>query len=408
MNQQEISLGLRANWIQFSWLVLVNGLVGAMIGLERSLMPAFAKEVFQLDAHTAMLSFIAVFGLSKAMANYMSGKWANALGRKRLLVLGWILALPVPLIFIMATEWYQIGLANVLLGISQGLTWSSTVVMKIDLVGEKNRGLALGINESAGYLAVGGMAFLTSWMAEHWGIRPYPFYLGFGLAWIGLGLSWWVIKDTFKHTQKEGEENIAPNLKSVFWETSLTHKTLSAVTWAGLVNNLNDGMMWGLFPVLLAHLAYSQTDIGWLVAIYPVVWGLGQLFTGALADRWNVKWMLVAGMVMQGLAILMLVMVASPWLLAAASVVLGLGTAMVYPTFMKVIAQETHPNHRAEAFGAYRWWRDIGYVVGAILSGVLADLWNISLAITAVGLLTLGAAAILGLRMKSDGNNLRN
>jgi MFS family permease len=400
MNPKEVSLGLAVNWVQFSWLVLVNGLVGAMIGLERSLMPAFAKDVFHLNAHTAMLSFIAVFGLSKAVANYMSGKWANLMGRKWLLVGGWVLAVPVPLVFIFADHWYQIVLANVLLGLSQGLTWSSTVVMKIDLVGEKNRGLALGINESAGYVAVGGMAFLTSWLAEQWGIRPYPFYLGLGVAWLGLGLSWWFVRDTRLHVQKEAKESKEKTVKSIFWDTSLRHKTLSAVTWAGFINNLNDGMMWGLFPVLLAGLAYSQIDIGWLTAIYPMVWGLGQLFTGYLADHWNVKRLMVTGMGLQGVAILTLVFATSDVELIVASTGLGLGTALVYPTFMKVIAQETHPNHRAEAFGAYRWWRDIGYVAGALLSGVLADVWNIHLSIGAVGMLTLMAAFMLVFRVK--------
>ncbi len=402
MNPKEVSLGLAVNWVQFSWLVLVNGLVGAMIGLERSLMPAFAKEVFHLDAHTAMLSFIAVFGLSKAVANYMSGKWANLMGRKRLLVGGWMLAVPVPLVFIFADHWYQIVLANVLLGLSQGLTWSSTVVMKIDLVGDKNRGLALGINESAGYVAVGGMAFLTSWLADNWGIRPYPFYVGLGVAWLGLGLSWWFVKDTRSHVQKEAKESKAETIKSIFWDTSLRHKTLSAVTWAGFVNNLNDGMMWGLFPVLLAGLAFSQTDIGWLTAIYPMVWGLGQLFTGYLADHLNVKRLMVLGMGLQGVAILALGFATSEIALIVASAGLGLGTAFVYPTFMKVITQETHPNHRAEAFGAYRWWRDIGYVAGALLSGVLADVWNIHLSIGAVGLLTLMAAFMLVIRVKNQ------
>lgn len=402
MSQKEVILGLRENWVQFSWLVLVNGLVGAMIGLERSLMPAFAHEVFHLDAHTAMLSFIAVFGLSKAVANYMSGKWADRIGRKGLLLWGWMLALPVPLVFIFADHWYQIVLANVLLGLSQGLTWSSTVVMKIDLVGEKNRGLALGINESAGYVAVGGMAFLTSWLADNWGIRPYPFYVGLGVAWLGLGLSWWFIKDTRSHVQKEAKESKAEKVKSIFWDTSLRHKTLSAVTWAGFVNNLNDGMMWGLFPVLLAGLAFSQTEIGWLTAIYPMVWGLGQLFTGYLADHLNVKRLMVLGMGLQGVAILALGFATSEIALIVASAGLGLGTAFVYPTFMKVIAQETHPNHRAEAFGAYRWWRDIGYVAGAMLSGVLADVWNIHLSIGAVGLLTLMAAFMLVIRVKNQ------
>lgn len=399
MRNEKITLGLRENWVQFLWLVLINGLVGGMIGLERSLMPALASQEFHLDAHTAMLSFIAVFGLSKAFANYMSGKWANILGKKRLLVMGWIVALPVPLIFIFADHWYQIGIANLLLGISQGLTWSSTVVMKIDLVGEKNRGLALGINESAGYLAVGGVAFLTSWMAEAYGLRPYPFYLGLGIAWLGLGLSWWLVRDTQAHVQQEARTSTAQSMHSVFWETSLRHKNLSAVTWAGLINNLNDGMMWGLFPVLLAQLAFSQTDIGGLTAIYPMVWGLSQLFTGVLSDRWNVKRMLVAGMGLQGAAILWINVADSATAFAWASVGLGLGTAFVYPTFMKVIAQETHPNHRAEAFGAYRWWRDIGYVAGALVSGFLADIWNVSTSIGAVGIITLAAAVMLGLRM---------
>lgn len=393
-------LGLKENWQQFSLLVLVNVFVGGMVGLERSILPQLAEQEFQLAAKTAILSFIVVFGITKALTNYFTGTLANRWGRKNLLILGWIFALPVPLLLMYAPNWSWVILANVFLGINQGLAWSSTVVMKIDLVGPKNRGFAMGINEAAGYMAVGAVAYLSASIANAYGVRPYPFYIGIVLAIFGLLSSIFLIKDTRSFVQLEGEESKAPLLKNIFSETSWKHPNLGAISQGGLVNNLNDGMIWGLFPILLISKGFTASELAQIIAIYPMVWGLSQLFTGKLADRYAKKSLLFWGMFLQGLAILGFIWAQSFAAFAMLSVFLGLGTAVVYPTFLAAIADNTHPSQRAQSIGVYRLWRDLGYAVGALLTGILADLWTINTAIFAIGGLTILSALVIQLRMR--------
>ena len=395
--------GLRENWKQFTLLVIINAFVGGMVGLERSILPELAEADFGIAARSALLSFIVVFGVAKAVTNYYTGAFANTLGRKNLLVIGWALALPVPVLLIYAPNWNWVLGANLLLGISQGLTWSSTVVMKIDLAGPRNRGLAMGLNESAGYLAVGLVAFLTGWIASEYGLRPYPFYLGIGFAVIGLLSSWLLVNDTRGHVQSESQTSTVKKLRHIFKETSWTHPNLGSVTQAGLINNLNDGMIWGLLPVLLAARGFDLLTVGELVAIYPVVWGIGQLVTGKLADILPVKGMLFWGMLGQGLAIAGLLLAQSYWHFALLGVLLGVGTAVVYPTFLAAIAGQTHPGQRAQSIGVFRLWRDLGYAVGALLTGVLADFFGVETSILLTGALTVLSALVIALRMRAPG-----
>jgi MFS family permease len=399
MGQQQVQLGLKQNWQQFTLLVVVNGFVGGMLGMERSIFPQFAEQIFGIASKTAILSFIIAFGLSKAFANYFAGKMANRYGRRKLLLLGWWLALPVPFVLMFAPSWNWVVAANVLLGMSQGLAWSSTVVMKIDLVGEKNRGLAMGLNEFAGYVALALVAFLTGYVANRYGLTPYPFYIGVVIAVLGLFTSWLWVKDTTSFVQQEGSTDASPLLSHVFRETTFQNKTLSSVTQAGLVNNLNDGMIWGLLPMVLLALHYNQQHIGIITAIYPGVWGLGQLFTGKMSDHFSKKAMLFWGMLIQGVAILLLPTSSSFYVLAGLSALLGLGTALVYPTFLATIAQVTHPKQRAESIGTFRLWRDLGYALGAILSGITADVFGIQYAIYLIGAITLLSAIIIKWRM---------
>lgn len=396
-----VKLGLRENWKQFTILVVINALVGGMVGLERSILPGIAEQDFDLTAKSAILSFIVVFGISKAITNYYAGILASRFGRKKLLVAGWMAGIPVPLILMFATGWNGIIAANVLLGINQGLTWSSTVVMKIDLVGPKERGLAMGINESAGYLAVGATAFLTGWIASESGLRPYPFYLGLFFVIAGLFGSLLLVKDTTHHVELENESTTIPVLRNVFLDTSWRQPTLGAITQAGLVNNLNDGMIWGLLPLLLKHKGFSLTQIGSIVAIYPVVWGLLQLGTGKLADVWNKKDMLIGGMLLQGMAIISMVWAFSFNAFIVLSILLGLGTALVYPTFLAAITQNTTPQQRAGSIGVFRLWRDLGYALGALLTGAIADRFGMVEAIGWTGTITLLSAVIILVRMKS-------
>lgn len=393
-------LGLKENWQQFSLLVLVNAFVGGMVGMERSILPHLAENEFHLAAKTAILSFIVVFGITKALTNYFAGTLANKFGRKNLLIYGWLFALPVPLILIYAPNWSWIIVANVFLGINQGLAWSSTVVMKIDLVGPKNRGLAMGINEAAGYLAVGAVAYLSASFANQYGLRPYPFYIGILLSILGLLTSIFFIKDTRGFVQLESEQSSIPLLSNVLKETTWKNPNLGSISQGGLVNNLNDGMIWGLFPILLLSKGFSTNELATIIAIYPSVWGLSQLFTGKLADHFAKKALLFWGMFVQGLAILGLVWAQSFFAFAALSVVLGLGTAVVYPTFLAAIADNTHPSQRAQSIGVYRLWRDLGYAVGALLTGILADIWSLDTAIYAIGLLTILSALVILVRMK--------
>jgi len=397
--ENNIKLGLKENWLQFTILVIVNAFVGGMVGLERTIFPKFAEIEFGVASKTAILSFIVAFGITKAITNYFTGKLANRIGRKNLLVIGWLFALPVPLILIYAPSWNWVIFANILLGINQGLTWSSTVVMKIDLVGEKDRGLAMGINEFAGYFAVGVVAFFTGIIAQKYGVTPYPFYLGIGIAIIGLLLSILFVNDTRKFVHKEQENTQVASLENVFIQTSFKDKTLSSITQAGMVNNLNDGMIWGLLPILLISLNYDTKSIGIIAAIYPSVWGIGQLITGKMADIYSKKAMLFWGMLAQGIAILLIPFFTSFYQLAIIASILGLGTALVYPTFLSAIADATHPHQRAESIGVFRLWRDLGYAIGAILSGIIADLYGVQYAVLTIGVITILSSVVIKLRM---------
>lgn len=398
------ALGLRANLGQFLLLVLVNAFVGAMVGMERSILPSLATERYGLVAATAILSFIVAFGSAKAITNYATGVLADRLGRKRLLVVGWIVAAPVPFMLIWAPTWTWVLVANVLLGISQGLTWSTTVVMKIDLVGPRQRGLAMGLNEFAGYLAVGLSALATGVVAERYGLVPEPFYLGIGYVVIGLLLSALLVRDTKGHVALESREgfDLAQRPASVFRHTSFTDRNLSASVQAGFVNNLNDGMAWGLFPVLYAASGLDLATIGTLAATYPATQGVLQLATGAWSDRVGRKPLIVAGMLLQALALGYTAGSASTAHFAAAAVLLGAGTALVYPTLIAAISDAAAPHWRASAVGIYRFWRDAGYPIGALLSAAIADFVGIEEAILTVAALTALSGIVVALRMRES------
>ncbi len=398
--EQPSILGLRQNLPQFILLIVVNAFVGAMIGIERSIFPEFAAFKFNIHSTAIILSFIVIFGFSKAIANYFSGYLAAKYTRKKVLLLGWILALPVPLIFIYAPSWNWIIFANVLLGIHQGFAWSSTVVMKIDLVGQQNRGLAMGLNEFAGYIAVALMAFFTAYIADRFGIFPFPFYLGLAVAVVGLLITWIFVKDTsgFVVTESLITSNI-PRLKNIFTATSFTNKNLSSVTQAGLVNNLNDGMVWGLLPIILIQKQFTLMDIGIITSIYPAVWGLSQIITGKLADHIAKKQLLFWGMLLQAVAIAYLILASSYFQMVLVSVFLGIGTAMVYPTFLATISDYTHALDRAKSLGIFRFWRDSGYAIGAIITGFTADYFGASTSILIIAILTLFSAIFIKIRM---------
>ena len=393
-------LGLKENWRQFTLLVIVNAFVGGMVGLERTIIPQVAAADFGIAAKTAILSFIVVFGLVKAVTNYYTGTLANRFGRKNLLVSGWLLALPVPLLLIYAPSWNWIIAANIFLGVSQGLTWSSTVVMKIDLVGDKHRGFAMGLNEFAGYVALAAVALLTGWLASVYGLRPYPFYVGIGLAVVGLLISWFWIRDTNQHVNLEAGSSTVPLLKNIFWNTTWGHRNLGSVTQAGLVNNLNDGMVWGLLPLLLNARGFDLHQTGLVVATYPAVWGIGQLYAGKLADRFCKKNLLFIGMLLQGLALLMMVNARSMADFMALSSLLGVGTALVYPTFLAAISDYTHPTQRANSLGVFRLWRDLGYALGALLTGLLADRFGLTAPVLTIGILTIASSFVIKWRMR--------
>lgn len=395
----EVKLGLKENWQQFSLLVVINAFVGGMVGLERSILPRLASEEFQIASHTAIFSFIIVFGIVKAITNFFAGHLANSVGRRRLLIYGWLFAIPIPFLLMWAPSWNWIILANVLLGINQGLAWSSTVTMKIDLVGDKQRGLAMGINEFAGYLSIGLIALLTAWIAETYGIRPYPFYVGILFVVLGLFFSFLWVKDTSHFVQTAASSSTIELLKNRFWDTSLLNRNLGSITQAGLVNNMNDGMIWGLFPILLAAKGFTLAEIGFITALYPMVWGIAQLGTGSLSDFLCQKDLLFIGMLFQGMAILGLLYVDSFLAFATLSFALGLGTALVYPTFLASIAENTHPNDRAASLGIFRFWRDLGYAWGAILTGILADYFEFNVSILVIGCLTLLSAGVVKTRM---------
>ena len=399
----DIRLGLRENLAQFCLLVGVNALVGGMIGQERTVLPLLATEEFGLTAFTSTLTFIAAFGIVKAITNFFAGTLSDRYGRKPVLVAGWLVGLPVPLLIIWGPTWAWIVAANVLLGINQGLTWSTTVIMKIDLAGPARRGLAMGLNEAAGYGAVAGTALATGLIAEEWGLRPGPFFLGLAYAALGLGLSSVVVRETRRHAELEGIGHVggAGGLTTgqVFALTSFRERALSSASQAGLVNNLNDGLAWGLFPLYFAAQGLSVGSIGVLVAAYPAVWGFGQILTGPLSDRWGRKWLIAGGMWAQAVAIALVAVSSSfgSWL--AAIVLLGAGTAMVYPTLLAAIGDVAHPRWRASAVGVYRLWRDGGFAVGALLGGLVADAYSIEAAIWAVAVLTAASGGVVAVRM---------
>ena len=400
-----VRLGLGPNLAQFSLLVAVNAFVGAMIGLERTILPAIAEQEFHLAARAAVLSFIVVFGMTKALTNYFAGRLSDAVGRKRVLVVGWLVALPVPFVLMWAPSWGWILAANVLLGVSQGLTWSTTVIMKIDLAGPARRGFAMGLNEFAGYGAVALSALATGYVASRYGLRPEPFYLGVGFAVIGTLLSIALVRETHAHARHEAKNQAtqpvgAPSQREIFLRTSFSDRELSSISQAGLVNNLNDGMAWGLFPLFYASANLSLERIGWLAAIYPAVWGIGQLFTGALSDRLGRKWLIASGMWVQAAGIVLIVMSSQFAGFALGAVLLGAGTAMVYPTLLAAIADVAHPSWRASAVGVYRLWRDLGYAIGALLAGITADALGIDAAIWLVAGVTFASGLVVAARMR--------
>ncbi len=404
-----IVLGLRANWEQFTLLVVVNAFVGAMVGLERTVVPLIAEHDFGLVARSVILSFLVSFGIVKALANLLAGRFSDRIGRKRILLLGWLAGLPVPLLLIGAPSWGWVVFANVLLGINQGLCWSTTVIMKIDLVGPKQRGLAMGLNEFAGYVAVSLSAFGTGYLAAHFGLRPAPFLPGIAFATLGFLLSLFFVGETQSHAQQEArlvpsvpnegnkgnEGTQGKSFAEILLLTSWRDRALFAASQAGMVNNLNDGMVWGLVPIFLAGAGLSLEQVGIIAGIYPGVWGISQLFMGALSDRWGRKWMIVAGMWVQaiGIALFVIGRIFLIWL--GGAILLGIGTALVYPTLLAAVSDVAHPDWRATAVGVYRLWRDGGYAVGALLSGLLADWLGIPIAIAAIGALTFISGVIV-------------
>ena len=401
-----VRLGLRENWRHFSLLVLVNAFVGGMVGLERTVVPLIGAEEFRIASTTIVVSFIVSFGLVKAVANLVSGHLADIWGRRSMLIAGWLVGLPVPFMIAWAPGWGWVIAANVLLGVNQGFAWSMTVIMKVDLVGPRSRGLAVGLNEFAGYLAVGVTAFLTGYLAAQYGLRPVPIYLGIGYAVLGLALSVLLVRDTRGHVALEAGMGHATEQRLSFWQifrrTSFGDRNLFAASQAGLVNNLNDGMSWGIFPLFFAGFGLGVERIGILKAVYPAAWGILQMLTGPLSDRWGRKGLIVAGMWVQAIGLVMTALTQSFgwWLLA--SILLGVGTAMVYPTLIASVSDASHPAWRARSLSVYRFWRDLGYAIGALSAGIIADLFGAAAAIVAIGLLTFASGTVAAIAMKEE------
>ncbi|WP_405810412.1 MFS transporter [Streptomyces sp. NBC_00210] len=403
-----IRLGLRANLAQFSLLVVVSALVGGMLGQERTVLPLLADDVFHLSAYTSALTYILAFGATKAVTNFFAGTWSDRYGRKPVLIAGWLIALPIPAMLAWGPSWGWIIAANVLLGINQGLTWSTTVIMKIDLVGPERRGLAMGFNEAAGYVAVAATAVATGAIAEHAGLRPEPFLLGAAYIVLALGLSTLAVRETRDHARFEAARHVTPvgsehdgelTTGQIARLTSLSDKALSAASQAGMVNNLNDALAWGIFPLLFAAHGLSIAEIGILAALYPAVWGAGQMLTGWWSDRIGRKHLITAGMLLQAAAIALVAAGTTFGVWATAQVLLGIGTALVYPTLLAVIGDVAHPAWRARAVGVYRLWRDGGFAVGALLAGVLADAFSLTTAIWAIAALTAASGLVVAVRM---------
>jgi MFS family permease len=401
-----IRLGLRENWRQFSLLALINLFVGGMVGLERTVVPLIGAEEFKIASTTIVVSFIVSFGVVKALANLVSGHLADRHGRKPMLVLGWLVGLPAPFMIAWGPSWGWIVAANALLGINQGFAWSMTVIMKVDLVGPKSRGLAVGLNEFAGYISVGLTAFLTGYIAQRYGLRPQPFYLGIGYAALGLVLSLLLVRDTRHHVGLEVAHHAAASEAIAFWEVfrraSFGDRNLFAASQAGLVNNLNDGMSWGIFPLFFAGFGLGVEKIGILKAIYPAVWGVLQTVTGPLSDRWGRKGLIVAGMWVQAIGLFLTAAMHGFGWWFLASVLLGLGTAMVYPTLIASVSDASHPSWRARSLSVYRFWRDLGYAIGALSAGIMADLFGAAWAIAAIGLLTFLSGVVVAMTMNEQ------
>lgn len=404
--RQEPVLGLAENWRQFSLLVLVTAFVGAMVGLERSVFPLLATEEFGLRSTAAALSFITSFGLTKALTNLASGWLVDRYGRRGILIVGWVLALPVPFVVLLAPTWTWIVIANAVLGISQGLTWSTTVIMKIDLVGPRHRGLAMGLNEFAGYVAVAIAAALSAQLASDAGLREGPAYLGIGIALAGLFVSVLAVRDTTGHVDAEESAQAAapgdgrPALRDLLRRSLWGDRQLFSLSQAGMVNNLNDGMMWGLLPLLLANAGVGLGHAGWLIALYPATWGICQPWTGALSDRWSRKPMIVIGMLVQGVALMGIAATRAVGAWAVGLIALGIGTALVYPTLLAAVGNIARPSARAVTVGVYRMWRDLGYAAGAIVTGLLADSIGITGTVAIVGALTAVSGVSFALRFR--------
>ena len=385
-----VRLGLRENAAQFSLLVAVNAFVGAMVGLERSTLPLIGSDDFGVSSHTAVLSFIAAFGVAKAITNLAAGRLADRIGRRRLLVAGWALAVPVPVLIAVAPSWGWVVAANVLLGLNQGLAWSMTVLMKIDLVGPRRRGFALGLNESAGYGGVAIAAALSGLLASELAARDVLVGAGLAVALIGLLVSAVLIRDTSAHVKLEQAGHSGNDRPP----STSRDPTLRSCSQAGLVNNLNDGLAWGLAPLFLAAHGASVSEIGIVAAVYPAVWGAGQLLAGAWSDRVGRKPLIAAGMLVQAAALVLLVGSRGDFVAAmAAAALLGVGTALVYPALLAAVSDRVAPVARAPALGVYRFWRDSGYAVGALVAGALADAAGFDAAILAVAGLTAASGA---------------
>jgi MFS family permease len=403
----QVRLGLKENWRQFALLVLINAFVGGMVGIERTVVPLIGSKEFHIESTTLITSFIISFGVVKALANLVSGQLADIWGRKRVLVLGWLVGLPVPFMIVVAPNWEWVVAANALLGLSQGFAWSMTVIMKVDLVGPKGRGLAVGLNEFAGYFAVGATAFITGYLASRFGLRPAPIYLGIGYAVFGMLLSILSVRDTREHVRVEaGGASVSAlplSFRDVFALTSYRDRNLFSASQAGLVNNLNDGMSWGIFPLFFTSLGLGVERIGILKAVYPIVWGILQIVTGPLSDRWGRKGLIVAGMWVQAAGLFLTVATGQFLWWLVASLLLGLGTAMVYPSLIAAVSDASAPAWRARSLSVYRFWRDLGYAIGALSAGLIADRFGFAAAIYVIALLTFTSGTIVAIAMRDRG-----
>ncbi|WP_347158078.1 MFS transporter [Pontibacter chitinilyticus] len=393
-------IGLKQNAGQFWLLMLITGFVGAMVGLERAVIPKFAETIFHLNRNTAVLSFIVAFGLAKSVANMLMGQLSVRFSRKQLLLAGWLLALPVPWLLFYASSWWWVIAANLLLGFNQGIAWTSSVVMTLDLVGEKQRGFAMGVNEFSGYVAVGLASFLAGYIASATGQITYAFLPGIAFSVTGVIFVLFFLRDTHVHVQAATVQSKIPLLPNVWRDTTWRHINLGPVSLNGFFTKVNDGILWGLLPVVLASKGYSLVQIGFLAGVYPAVWGIGQLFTGKLGDTLSKKHLLSIGMLVQGTAVAALFFADSYTAMLLTLAAVGAGTAMVYPIFNAVVADNTHPSQRSQSLGIFRFWRDFGYVGGAVAAGLFSDMFGVSAVLLGAGLLTISAGIFSQIRME--------